>query len=413
MAYRVSQGGAHGVSVGATSFGAAREGDEIGHDFGMMGMVAGMLAGAAIGAAIVAAGVATGGLAIAAITCGAVAMGGLSGGSLAHGIQTLFGIADPTTGVLAGGSSDTYVNGRRSQRAGVDGASFCNGLFGFNHTPIRVKIAQGSKTVRVNGKPMARVSSQMTCGAVIKTGSSNVRIGGPTETVLEIDDAESELEMALGVLGLVALGLGGAAAISAGLLATVTFAGLVTASGFGMKALKSWGDSLAPGVGDIMVGVVGFALLGLGPRLDGEVTPGAIKPIVTAKGEIGGTVFSDVNQTARATELADPNKPTLIADRVSAKAEATGKALPNGNMADAHAEIGAIQQAFDAGTTQGANMSMTVTGKDVCGFCKGDIAAAADKAGLNSLTIQAEDDVTGLPKTYYWSPGMKSIKVRP
>jgi filamentous hemagglutinin len=39
---------------------------------------------------------------------------------------------------------------------------------------------------------------------------------------------------------------------------------------------------------------------------------------------------------------------------------------------------------------------MTVSGKDVCGCCKGDIAAAADDAGLKSLTIQATDDVTGL-----------------
>lgn len=47
-------------------------------------------------------------------------------------------------------------------------------------------------------------------------------------------------------------------------------------------------------------------------------------------------------------------------------------------------------------------MSMTVAGKDVCGYCKGDIAAAAEAAGLKSLTVQAVDNVTGLPKTYYW-----------
>lgn len=55
-------------------------------------------------------------------------------------------------------------------------------------------------------------------------------------------------------------------------------------------------------------------------------------------------------------------------------------------------------------------MSMTVAGKDVCGFCKGDIAAAAEKAELKSLTVSAIDDKTGLPKNYYWEPGMKSIK---
>ena len=33
--------------------------------------------------------------------------------------------------------------------------------------------------------------------------------------------------------------------------------------------------------------------------------------------------------------------------------------------------------------------------------CKGDVAAAAEKAGLKSLTVQAVDDKTGLPKTYH------------
>lgn len=134
---------------------------------------------------------------------------------------------------------------------------------------------------------------------------------------------------------------------------------------------------------------------------------------VSAEGKVGGAEFRDVNQTARPANLADPSKPTLIADRVTAKANAKGKALPNGNMADAHAEIGVIQQAYDAGKTGGADMSMSVAGKDVCGYCKGDIAAAADKAGLNSLTINAVDDVTGMSKTYYWSSGMKSIKELP
>lgn len=135
------------------------------------------------------------------------------------------------------------------------------------------------------------------------------------------------------------------------------------------------------------------------------------KPVVTAKAEVNGSVFTDVNQSARID--ANPNKPTLISERVLAKEAKSGEALPNGNMSTAHAEIGAIQQAADAGKTKGADMSMTVSGKDVCGYCKGDIAAAAEKAELKSLTIEAVDNLTGLPKTYHWQPGMKSIKVKP
>ncbi|WP_228768291.1 hypothetical protein [Limnohabitans sp. DM1] len=135
-----------------------------------------------------------------------------------------------------------------------------------------------------------------------------------------------------------------------------------------------------------------------------------VEPIVTAKGTVNGSVFEDVNQAAK---IGATNEPTLIANRVAAKTEAQGKPFPNGTVADSHAEIGVIQQAYNAGKTQGSGMSMTVSGKDVCGYCKGDIAAAADAAGLKSLTVQAVDNVTGLPKTYYWQPGMKSIKEKP
>ncbi|WP_217647408.1 cytidine deaminase-like fold-containing protein [Amphritea atlantica] len=143
----------------------------------------------------------------------------------------------------------------------------------------------------------------------------------------------------------------------------------------------------------------------------GKFVPTSAKPVVTAEARVNGSVFRDVNQTARIE--ANANKPTLISERVLAKEAKAGKELPNGNMGTAHAEIGAIQQAADAGKTKGADMSMTVSGKDVCGYCKGDIAATAEKAELKSLTIQATDDITGLPKTYHWKPGMKSIKVKP
>lgn len=42
----------------------------------------------------------------------------------------------------------------------------------------------------------------------------------------------------------------------------------------------------------------------------------------------------------------------------------------------------------------------------MCGYCRGDIAAAAEKAGLKSLEIN--EIATG--KTLYWRPGMRSIK---
>ncbi|MTC27730.1 filamentous hemagglutinin N-terminal domain-containing protein [Providencia alcalifaciens] len=121
-----------------------------------------------------------------------------------------------------------------------------------------------------------------------------------------------------------------------------------------------------------------------------------------------GKIFKDTNQGNRPDYfLGDKSRPTLINDRIEAKVEKNpSKYLPNGNMASAHAEVGTIQQAFEDGITVGRDMNMKVTKEAVCGYCRGDIAAMADKAGLKSLTVYEES--TG--KTLYWNPGMKSLK---
>ncbi|MGB9096918.1 MAG: hemagglutinin repeat-containing protein [Erwinia sp.] len=119
-----------------------------------------------------------------------------------------------------------------------------------------------------------------------------------------------------------------------------------------------------------------------------------------------GTVLTDTNQGARSDFfLGDASRPTLINDRIVAKIENKKRTFPNGNMATAHAEVGVIQQAYEQGITKGRDMTLTVSLEVVCGFCKGDIAAMADKAGLKSLTIFEEKTHTFL----YWQPGMKSI----
>ncbi|RLM10083.1 hypothetical protein BIY27_14990 [Gibbsiella quercinecans] len=137
-------------------------------------------------------------------------------------------------------------------------------------------------------------------------------------------------------------------------------------------------------------------------------TPSA-NPKVTAEltDSQTGTIFTDTNQGGRPDFfLGDASRPTLINGRIVAKIESEGRTFPNGNMATAHAEVGVIQQAFEQGITKGRDMTLTVSLEPVCGFCKGDIAAMADKAGLKSLTIVEEKTNTIL----YWQPGMKSIK---
>lgn len=120
-----------------------------------------------------------------------------------------------------------------------------------------------------------------------------------------------------------------------------------------------------------------------------------------------GKIFKDTNQGNRPDYLlGDKSRPTLINDRAEAKIKNPGKYLSNGNMASARAEVGTIQQAFEDGLTIGRDMNMRVTKEPVCGYCRGDIAAMADKAGLKSLTVYEGN--TG--KILYWNPGMKSLK---
>jgi hypothetical protein len=129
---------------------------------------------------------------------------------------------------------------------------------------------------------------------------------------------------------------------------------------------------------------------------------------VVATGKINGQNYIDTNQTARSTTAANALEITLVpADRVAAR-EAQGLGNVNGNMATAHAELGVIQQAFNAGVTKGADMTITVKGKAVCDFCRGDIPPAAEAAGLKSLTII--DQEAGA--TYYWRSGMKTLRER-
>ena len=132
---------------------------------------------------------------------------------------------------------------------------------------------------------------------------------------------------------------------------------------------------------------------------------------VIARVDVNGRVYVDTNQKARADKFSDPNKLTLIAENVAAKPPLkNGSPYPNSNMENAHAEIGAIQQAYDRGVTKGKSMVINVQGKDVCDYCKNDIATAAEKAGLKSVTVHAIDNRTKLPKVYVWSKGQRSIK---
>ena len=202
---------------------AARVTDSVEHGFGAMGMLAGALAGAIVAAAIIG----TGGTALfaAAAVLGATAGGGLIGGKAAQGIGILFGNTGMTSGAItAYGSSNVFIGGKPAARAGIDAAG-CDGVHSFHHPvmpPPTVLIAQGSTSVHINGRPAARVGDKLICGGDIKTGQSNVIIGGDTTDMLAINDPEDQLRNLL-------IGMG---ALSALLGVAVAFAGVTTMAGF-------------------------------------------------------------------------------------------------------------------------------------------------------------------------------------
>lgn len=140
---------------------------------------------------------------------------------------------------------------------------------------------------------------------------------------------------------------------------------------------------------------------GLAPRM---------APKTVAVGRVAGMVFTDVNQGARPLVLANSNQPTLIADRALARLEKRPlSGLTNSSMLDAHAEIGVIEQAYRAGKTQGQSMFMGLS-RPPCGYCTGDLAAEAERAGLSYLRINTVNTRTLYPEAYYWMPGMKRIE---
>ncbi|WP_369397695.1 PAAR domain-containing protein [Pseudomonas plecoglossicida] len=156
---------------------AARVGDPIEHSSAL----GGLLAGLAIGAGAVLIGIAvvgTAGLGGAAV----VAMLG-AGAATGAGIGQLLGslsFAQRETGRIMSGSSNVFVNGKPAARAHVDYAE-CS-----DHAGVSKTVAQGSRSVHINGVPAARVGDRTVCDARISAGSSNVFIGGETETTDEI-----------------------------------------------------------------------------------------------------------------------------------------------------------------------------------------------------------------------------------
>ena len=334
------------------ALGAARAGDEIAHGFGLAAMVGGAVLGALAGAAVVAVSAATGGLA-AVIIAGSVAGGGLSAAQLLKGLNTAFNLPEPSSGMLIGGSPNVFVNSRNAMRAGEDVAAACSG-FPMNHPPLPapVIIAEGSASVFINGKPAARLSGKLVCGAHIKSASPDVSWGGPIVSTNFVFDLEGWGQSILEVVaGLAMLATPFVCGISVGLaLATKGFL-IATGSGalagilvgacslvmpYVMSSLAASADAKwGPGRGDILLGSIGLLSIMLGLKwakqrnkssgLAVEERPSAGKSLV---GEPVDVVTGEV--VLQQTDFALPGSLPLVFQRTHISGYAHGTLLgPN------------------------------------------------------------------------------------
>ena len=242
---------------------------------------------------------------------------------------------------------------------------------------------------------VSRVGGQIADGTVARNVASSVK------QAWQRDPADF-LGQAVGVVGATVATAGtGTVARGAGAVTDVTgAAGLAGRAGTAGEVIGAGGRTTAAATD--AAGVAGRTAA----ATTEAAGAGGRTAVVRARGTIGEAVFEDTNQMARASEMARADEATLIAERVALREVKKKGALPNGNMATAHAEVGVIQQAFKAGKTMGADMKLVVEGKPVCGHCLGDIPAMAEKAGLKSLTVVEE--ATG--KTLQWKPGMRTLK---
>jgi uncharacterized Zn-binding protein involved in type VI secretion len=243
---------------------AARVGDPFAHTMALNGALTGLLIGAAVGVLIVS----TGGL-------GAIAVGaaiGITGAAGLGGSYIGESIPGPTTGMLAIGSPNVFVNGRPLCMVSL-ALGPCAKEGG-----APMPVATGSGSVFVNGLQAARVSERMQCSAVIQSGSPDVFIGGPSVTVLPLTPevpawlTTTMKAMAIGGLviatGGIAAEYGAAAALDSLVGGMVGSTVLSHAARWGAKAL-GFGET-GQRVAEVGGGFLGGWLGGGGARGEGE-----------------------------------------------------------------------------------------------------------------------------------------------
>ncbi len=110
-----------------------------------------------------------------------------------------------------------------------------------------------------------------------------------------------------------------------------------------------------------------------------KLHPPVETPKVKARFEHNGRVFRDVNPTARNPALRNGE---LLPTPKGSK----GMTAINSNTASCHAELGAMNQSYKAGNKGGKGV-LTVSGENVCKYCKQDIKKMAKSLELDELVV--------------------------
>ncbi len=251
---------------------AARLHDPISHSSALGGLLVGAILGAVIAVAVVG----TGGAALALIA--AVA----AGASMGAGIGELLGsLLESTAGAIKTGSPTVSTNRRPAARAGKDLVDCHDGE----------RLAEGSKTVRIETHPASRKADKTTCDGKVKAGSPDTFIGGPPARVAKVgSEIPVWLQVAVFAVGLFGAGAGIRLAASGTrlTLAARMGGGMVGGLGGGFLGQHFGGEWFGEGSRGqrvlAFVGAMGGGMLGAGivgkllPRAP-AVPPRVVKPV--------------------------------------------------------------------------------------------------------------------------------------
>jgi len=218
------------------------------HSEGITQMLEGALVGAAIGVALIGFTVLTGGTGLILIGA-AVAAGGtvlsMGGKGFLQGAKQGATHVDKH-GQVKTGSGNVTINK-------LAAAAACLSVIECDEHSGPQKLAQGSRTVTINGRMASRVGDRSTCDGVIGAGSGDVTIGGAMGQCAAISKEVADWEMGLAKGAII---VGTVAQLVGAVMSGVGIVGAIRAAPAAIRAV------LAARAGAGLLGSLGFGAVG-------------------------------------------------------------------------------------------------------------------------------------------------------